>query len=462
MKFRPYEQNQIMLLPPNIEEMIPANHLVRGIDLVVEELNLSKLYSSYSEEGQPGYHPKLLLKILLYGYSTGVRSSRKLAEKAESDVYYMYLTAMQRPDFRTISDFRKNRQEYFTECFIQVVEICRNMGMISLGHISIDGSKIKSCASKTNLHDKEELEKILEEAERIDEEEDRKYGKDKRGDELPEELTGREKLIKKIKQAKEQIKSSQSKRVNIEEPESRIMRLSDGRLESGYNAQIAVDSDKQIIVANDVVNEEYDNKQFIPMYEKAAANTKKKPLEVSADAGYYSGKNYLYLEKNNIDGYIPNSTFTKEAGQEIPKYDRRRFVYDEKENKYICPEGKEMKLYSNNQRNGVKFKTYKGKDCKNCTKRQECLSTPNSRERQILIYENDQFKEEMKAKLLSTEGHWKMRKRMATVEPVFAHLKEILGFRRFSLKGLEKSKFEFTLLCTAYNIKKLTTAGKLC
>jgi uncharacterized Zn finger protein (UPF0148 family) len=331
-----------------------------------------------------------------------------------------------------------------------------------LGHISIDGSKIKSYASKTNLHDKEELEKIFEEAERIDEEEDRKYGKDKRGDELPEELTGREKLIKKIKQAKEQIKSSHSKRVNIEEPESRIMRLSDGRLESGYNAQIAVDSDKQIILANDVVNEEYDNKQFISMYEKATTNTKKKPLEVSADAGYYSGKNYLYLEKNNIDGYIPHSTFAKEIGREIPEYDRRRFTYQEEKNIYLCPEGKEMKLYSNNQRNGVKFKTYKGIGCANCDRRKDCISITNGKRRQIQVYENDSFKEEMREKLISKDGHQKMKKRMSTVEPVFAHLKEILGFRRFSLKGLEKSKFEFTLLCTAYNIKKLTTAGKLC
>jgi len=450
-----------MLLPPNIEEMIPANHLVRGIDLIVEELDLTKLYSSYSEEGQPGYHAKLLLKILLYGYSTGVRSSRKLAAKVESDIFYMYLTAMQRPDFRTISDFRKDKQKYLAECFVQVVEICRNLGMVSLGHISIDGSKIKSYASKNNLRDKEELEKILEEAEKTDEEEDKKYGTDKRGDELPEELTGREKLVKKIREAKEQIKNNKSKRVNLQEPESRIMRLSDGRLESAYNTQIVVDSDKQIIIANDVVNEEYDNNQFIRMYEKVIDNTLRKPLEVSADAGYYSGKNYLYLEENKIDGYIPHSTFTKESEQEMPEYDRRRFVYDKEKDKYLCPEGKEMKLYSNNQRNGVKFKTYKGEDCRDCIKRQECLSNPNSKARQILIYENDNFKEKMKEKLLSKEGHKKMRKRMSTVEPVFAHLKSILGFTRFTLKGLEKVKDEFNLLCLAYNIKKLSTAGNI-
>ena len=130
MKFRSYEQHQMMLLPESIEDLIPENHLVRAIDIVVEQLNLNQLYNSYGEEGQPAYHPKMLIKILLYGYATNVRSSRKLSEKLESDVFYMYLAGMQRPDFRTISDFRKNKKEYLSKVFKQVLEICRQIGLV--------------------------------------------------------------------------------------------------------------------------------------------------------------------------------------------------------------------------------------------------------------------------------------------------------------------------------------------
>lgn len=142
MKFRSYEQHQIMLLPNSIEDMIPENHLVRAIDMVVDQLNLRQLYNSYGEEGQPAYHTKMLIKILLYGYATGIRSSRKLSEKLECDVFYIYLAGMQKPDFRTISDFRKNKKEYLCDCFKEVLQMCSQIGLVSLGHVAIDGTKI--------------------------------------------------------------------------------------------------------------------------------------------------------------------------------------------------------------------------------------------------------------------------------------------------------------------------------
>jgi len=205
MKFKTYDQTQMMLLPPDIQEMIPKNHIVRAIDSVVEQLEMRKMYESYSEEGQPGYHPKMLLKILLYGYSIGVRSSRKLSQRIESDIYFMYLSAMQRPDFRTISDFRKLKGEYLQQCFIEILEICKRMGIISLGHVSIDGSKIKSNSSKRSMKTKEDLDEyenelrkkvkeMFDNAEQIDSQEDQKYG-DKRGDELPEELSDEKELL---------------------------------------------------------------------------------------------------------------------------------------------------------------------------------------------------------------------------------------------------------------------------
>lgn len=471
MKFRKYVQNQILLLPPDIIEMIPPNHVVRGIDAIVEQLNLERLYNSYSEEGQPGYHPKMLLKILLYGYSTGIMSSRKIAGRVESDIYYMYLSGMQRPDFRTISDFRKNKREYLSEYFQQILAICKAMGLISLGHIAIDGSKIEANASRKRMLEKDSIDEeegkiqkriadLIQKAEEIDANEDKQYGENKRGDELPEELAGERKLLEKIKEAKKHLEEKDLKRVNVTDPATRLMHEANGGLEVCYNAQISVDSDYQIIAATDVVSDEADHGQFIPMYEKTILNLKKKPKEVSADAGYQSGLAYLYLETQGIDGYMPDCRFNKETdgGQEekLDKYDRRNFKYNKNEDTYTCPEGKELTFKSHSNRNGVHSRVYKCSHCPGCSQRSQCLLNPESRGcRQIQVYENDTYKSAMRKKLLSEGGREKYNKRMWTVEPVFAQIKRGLGFRQFLLRGIDKVKFEFSLVCMAHNIKKL-------
>lgn len=469
MKFRSYDQHQIMLLPASIEDLIPENHLVRAIDTVVEQLNLNQFYNSYGEEGQPAYHPKMLIKILLYGYATNVRSSRKLAEKLESDVFYMFLAGMQRPDFRTISDFRKNKNEYLCEIFKQVLEICRQIGLVSLGHIAIDGTKIEANSSRKMIKDKEDILKIeakieqqvkalLDSSEKIDEQEDEKYGKEKRGNELPDELSKKEKFLEKIKAAKKQLEQNKLERVSITDPYTRIMKTGGGT-DICYNAQAAVDSTNQIIVACKISNSENDHHNFIPVYEEVIKNTGQRPKEVSADAGYHSGKTYLYLEENNIDGYIPDCKFTAETDQKskevLGAFDRRRFVYDEQKDQYICPADKQMRFSKNSSRNGVSFRIYKGTGCLECEKRKDCIEKPTANFRQIQIYENDKFKAEMRRKLLSEEGRKKYKTRMITVEPVFAHLKRVMGFREFLLRGMEKVNCELNLACTAYNIKKL-------
>jgi transposase len=459
MKFRSYEQKQEQLLPSSLEELIPTNHLVRAIDIVIEQLDFEEMYRSYSEEGQPGYHPKMLLKILLYGYSTGIRSSRKIAEKTKSDVFYMYLAAMQRPDFRTISDFRLNKREYIISYFKQVLELCKEAGLYSLKHISVDGSKIKANASKKKTKKEEELieyeetvKKILKEADEEDRKEDEIYGKDKGINELPEEFSTKEKMLEKIKKAKEKLKGEGLKRINLTDGDARFMKKGDGSIDICYNVQIAVDSDNQIITANDVRKEGADNYLFSNIYEKVKENTEKTPEEVTADAGYYSGETYLYLEQNKVDAYIPESVNRKEIG----KYDRRNFTHNKEDDEYICPEGKRLLFTHHMKRHGVKSKAYQCKECRNCKVKKECLSKENAKYRQIQIYENDIYKEEMRAKMSSEDGRKKIRKRKAIVEPVFAQIKYIMGFNRFLLRGIEKVKVEFSLMSTAYNIKKLT------
>lgn len=466
MKFKPYQQNQTTLLPQSITELIEEDHIVRGIDSIIESLDLNDLYRSYSEEGQPAYHPKMLIKVLIYGYSIGIRSSRKLAERIRSDVTFMYLSGMQKPDFRTISDFRLNKRKHIESCFQQVLLICKQLGMFSLGHISIDGSKIKANASKNKMKTQEELggyEKevieMLDQAEKTDNQEDEDYGKEKSGYEMPEELKTKEKLIEKIKQAKEKLKETNQKRINLTDIDASFMKMSNGGIEVSYNSQLAVDSDNRIITAYDVSKQTNDNYLFADIYERVIENTSKAPREVSADAGYYSGETYLYIEKNNIDAYLPDSRLEYESdgsGKEaIGRYDRRNFKKAENKDEYICPEGKRLQYIRTSSRNGVRFRIYKGKECVGCRKSNECITHAGSNYRQIQTYENDQFKQIMRKKLLSSEGRRRYNKRIATVEPVFAQIKHIMGFRRFLLRGKEKVKTEFSIVCTAYNIKKI-------
>jgi len=238
MKFKPYQQNQGTLLPYSITELIEEDHIVRGVDSIIEALDFNELYNSYSEEGQPAYHPKMLIKVLIYGYSIGIRSSRKLAERTRTDVCFMYLSGMQRPDFRTISDFRLNKKQYIQDCFRQVLLICRQLGMFSLGHISIDGSKIKANASKKKTKNEEELIKyeeqvkqILDQAEEIDRQEDSKYGTDKSGYELQEEINTKDKLTEKINQAKEKLKETNQKSINLTDNDARFMKMGNGSLD---------------------------------------------------------------------------------------------------------------------------------------------------------------------------------------------------------------------------------------
>jgi len=472
MKFKPYEQYQLSLLPPSIDELVSKDHFSRFLDKMVEQLDFTELYNSYSEEGNTAYHPKMLIKILIYAYSTGVRSSRQIASRLMSDIYFMFLSGGQKPNFRTISDFRKDKGKYFRQYFKEVLQLCRQMGIASLGHVSIDGSKIKANGHKSkNRRDKElrreeylleeKIRGIINEAEQVDKQEDEQYG-EKRGDEMPEELQEEKKMIEKIKAAREELKKRKLKEVNTTDPDAHLMKMNNGGYDVSYNAQISVDNDKQIIVAAELTNHGGDNHQLIPMYEKTVENTNgDKPKEISTDSGYFSGENYLYLQKNNIDGYVPDCKLKKETDEDgkdkYERFDRRNFIYDEQKDEYICPEERRLAFRRNEKRKGVNSRHYESKDCSGCKYQKECVRKSKRGNRQIQIYENDNYKIMMREKLRSQEGKKKYDKRMATVEPVFAHIKNVMNFRKFLLRGIEKAGYEFQLICLAHNLKKLSS-----
>jgi transposase len=441
--FRPFEPDQLLLLPPSLKEWLPSNHLANFILDLLPKLNLKEILSGYGgpTRGTQPYDPRMMVGLLLYAYCAGTASSRKMAGRCVEDVAFRVLTGNQQPDFRTISDFRKAHLESLRKLFIQVLRLCQKAGLVKMGHVAIDGTKMKANASKHKAMSydrmekeeerlKAEVDRMFREAERIDEEEDRLYGKDKRGDELPEELAFRAGRLKKIQEAMEELereakeeaerkrkenKGQQAQRgrptkplsgipdpkaqKNFTDPESRIMPSSEnkGSFVQGYNCQAAVENKKQIIVAEDVTQQTNDKQQAAPMLAQVKANTGKHPDQASMDAGYFSEENVNKIEAKEIEPLIPPDR--QEHGKDRPEAPRGTIPKD--------------------------------------------LSVADR----------------MRRKLRTKRGREDYSKRKETVEPVFGQIKQGRGFRQFLLRGLQKVKGEWSLICTTHNLLKLWRAG---
>ena len=313
-KFKPYRKSQFMLFPNSIDDYVPQNHLSRMISNIVEQLDTRSIEDKYSQLGQNTYHPKMLIKLLFYGYAIGERSGRKISSKCETDTAYIYLSQMYKPDFRTVNDFRKNNIEELSGYFINIVRMCKELGLISVGQMNIDGTKIKVNAANRRTKSKEayqkwikriddKIKKILQEAEATDTREDQIY-QDKRGDELPEEINTQVKLKAKIKKIMEKFKNEKEK-INLTDPDARFMKDGRYRIDTNYNCQASL-SKEQIMLASEVIPEASDRKALELMVKTTDANLVHPVEEIAADAGYSSYDNYEYLEKNNKIGYIPD------------------------------------------------------------------------------------------------------------------------------------------------------------
>ena len=322
--YRPYDPEQQLLLPAALQDWLPPDHLAYLISDVVDQLDLSAITVRYQGErrGGPPYHPGMMVKVLLYGYCTGVASSRRIARRLHEDIAFRVLAANNTPDFRTVSDFRKDHLAALSDLFLQVLELCRQAGLVKLGHVALDGTKVRANASKHKamsygrMKEKEaqleaEVAELLRRAEEMDEEEDLRYGRDQRGDELPEELAFRESRLRRIKEAKAALEAKARAEAeqagaegrkhpgvpddkaqrNFTDPDSRIMPLPGGRdFQQAYNCQAVVDSAHQVIVAAKATGQATDKQQAVPMVEQVIANMGMTPKEVSADAGYYSAR----------------------------------------------------------------------------------------------------------------------------------------------------------------------------
>jgi transposase len=430
--YRPYCPDQMFLLPPSLRDWLPENHLVYFVSDVVDQLDLSAIESVYEKDdrGQPPYHPRMMTKILVYAYCVGVYSSRKIQKRLIEDVAFRVLAAGNEPDFRTISDFRKLHLNALHSLFEQVLKLVLTAGAIKLGRVALDGSKIKANASKhkamsyKRMKEEErnlraEVRQLLNQAKAADDEEDARYGKDKSGDELPEELSRRETRLKRIREAKRVLeqrareeaekgnksKESESKtaaedkatpedkaQYNFTDPESRIMKGSDGFVQA-YNAQIVVEEGCQLIVAQAVTQEVNDKKQTIPMVAAIEAQAEQTPEQLLADSGYCSDENLKILEDKPIDVYM-------------------------------------------------------------ATGRQKHGKKPGPCKRGPLPQGATRV-DKMTRKLQKKAGAAVYSARKAIVEPVFGQIKQARGFRQFLLRGIKKVRGEWALVCATHNILKM-------
>ncbi len=482
-KFKTFhgQQKPLLGLSPDmyldyIEGVIPQDHLCRMVKEVVFSLDTEPIESKYSFLGQNSYHPKLLLSVLFYGYATGVRSSRKLSEKCISDHMYIYLMQCYSPDHRTISDFRKNNIREIEKYFVDIVRIFSELGYRNVGKIYLDGTKIKGNASSKMTKDRagfekwvekieEEIKNLLKEAEAIDNQEDESCRLSSEQKELQKKLSNRKYVKSKIQEALEVLKNERRrKRVNQTDRDAHHMKSGGSKdIRPGYNCQAATTEDG-IIVAADAVTEANDHGQLEPMIEQTELNTGKKVEEASADSGYGGYASCEYLEKREIDGYVPDMFFQQYKSGEYKKEENRyhysNFEYDALSDSYICPEGKRLKYWKTRKKKTKSRQwnnmVYKGTECNVCTKRSLCTK---SKARELLIDIREPLLKRMREKLLSAEGALKYLKRQYTVEPIFGHLKYNLGYRNFLLRGREKVNAEFKLMCIGWNLKRMLRMG---
>ena len=481
-------KNQVWTLPPDIRDLIPSDHICYLVESFVDEMDFSEFETRYDGPGHPAYHPCIMCKILIQSMLDRVRSSRAIARNVRENIVYMYLAENLQPDFRTISDFRKENEKLITAMFKNTVKAAKDLGVIGLEQLSIDGSKVKASASRKSAVMKNVLEVIeeyvkneLKKGIEIDKVEDEHFGKCRGYDQLNE--SGKHKVkavvVKYIKQVnkdesgdrKGKIENTIKKALNefekdsidnvsLTDQESRFMLNKKGTIELAYNTQITVDHKQGIIVANDVCQDRNDTYQLKPQIEMVEENCGllKVGTKICADTGYYSGNNIHYLNDKKLDPYVPEKEITKTITENVEdvRFDISNFDYNEENDEFICPENQRLKFlregYEKERRR--KYRIYKGTECqkceftKNCTKRKDGI-------RQLKIAEFSKERKQLADKMKTEEAKEIYRQRQQVVEPAIGNYKENLGFREFLTRGIKSVRNEFNLVCTAVNLKKI-------
>ena len=483
----PEEYLQGMLFPGNLFDLLSKDHCCFVYEDIFQQIDTSSLMNNYSPLGQHAYDPRLITSILIYAYSQGVFSSRQIKQRCKEDLGFMYVSHRQCPDFRVLSDFRKDHYEFFKECFKQSVLLAMEAGLASLGHVSLDGSKFKANTSKhkamsyKRLKEKEqqltdEIESLISRAETCDDEEDKEY-KERTGYEIPEDLKYKEKRLKKIKEAKKALEKREQelnpgkpiedkKQISFADHDARIMGKK-GQFDYHYNPQVSVDEDNQIIVGQHVSQNANDKKEVAPALKEIQENTERLPDKMSLDNGFFSGDNLETLEESGVDAYVacgkeqPDIQSVDNSNRKIKKSD---FTFNEENDCFICPQGQSLRLKSSGK-DGTKIYQASINECSQCLYQKRCCQSRKGEARTICTDDKEPLRKAMLERMKQSFSREVYRKRKYIVEPVFGQIKNNIGFRHFNVRGSPKVGGEFSLVCMAHNFSKIVNAifkGTVC
>jgi len=480
-KSSPVEFNQRLLFPSNIFDLLPKDHECFLYADLFQQIDTSRLESLYSVKGQNAYHPKLIVSILIHAYSQGVFSSRKIEKRCHEDLSFMFIAQMNCPNFRVLSDFRKNHGDFFQDCFKQTVKLALELKLASLGHISLDGSKFKANTSKHkamsygHLKEKEqalsaEIADLTEKANRCDQDEDNAY-RDKTGYEIPEDLKFKQDRLANIKAAKKALEQREeqlnpgkaidaTKQISFADTDARIMGKKGDSFDYAYNAQISVDADLQIIVAQHVSQNANDKQEVAPALQSLQETTGRLPEKLSADNGYWSGDNLQALEGSGTDAYIATDKGEKTHKIPLDSSDRKLvkadFDYHEADNTFTCPEGQILTMKRESQDGS---RVYQGAPeiCAGCPLQSRCCQSAKGEARTITTDNKEPLRQQMNSKMATEPAKVVYGKRKTIVEPVFGQIKNN-GFRGFSVRSKEKVAGEFSMVCAVHNCKKIVKA----
>jgi transposase len=501
--FKHYDQQQILAIPPTLEELIPQTHPVRVVNEVINKINIEPLLKAYHIRGSSSYHPQLLLKVLVYGYVTNIYSSRKLSAACQESIYFMWLSSMSYPDHNTINRFRGVRlKNALRSVFEDVVKLLADEGLLSIDEINTDGTKIEANANKytfvwkksiqTNKEKmKKQLTEIWQYAQQIAADEDKipeppdfteiDSQKVKATiDQLNEKLSGKENTDKKMKAKLQYVTKNypvtiakyEQQEAILEErnsysktdPDATFMRMKEdhmknGQLKPGYNVQISTSN--QFIVNYTIHPNPTDTTTFPAHIAQHETSFGKAPKVVTADAGYGSEENYTLLEGKQATAFVKYGMFDKQQDESYNNkfpFASDKLFYNQEKDCYICPMGQQMDFIGNYIRKtstGFEqdIKRYQAKNCGNCPLNGACHK---SKENRIIEVNENLKRQKQKAYLLlhSEEGIKRRKKRCFDVEPVFGNIKQNHGFRRFMLRGKEKVAIEWGLLSIAQNLRK--------
>jgi transposase len=472
MALRKYS-NQGQMWGPSPDLALPAGHMARAIDEIIERLGLDRCNRKYVHTpGEPAYDVRVMVKILIYAYGRGITSSREIARQCEENIAFQFLTRGDCPDFRTISMFRRKRRHLLRWVFKKTVELARQMGIARLGLVALDSVKLIANASVGKNMTREELtehigklDEFLSKVDAKDRKEDDQYGPAQRGDELPSEIRDAQRRKEKLEKALEVLKERQAaakreppKNVSVEDPEAPWVKKN-GRFVRGYSGQVVADSEHQVIVGLKATAQSADSEQLNPMLQEVGKTTGQAPEQLVADSGYYTDDAVLEASQSKTDCVVPDSETAaqlnnpKRSESEKVAYHTSRFTYDEAKDEFTCPQGKKLPFVMNHNRRGP-TKIYRCADCHDCPFRSQCTDHASGF-RSIELRADHQEVRKIRQKLKTESGKAIYKKRKAIIEPIFGRWQHNWGIRRLRLRGLAGFSVELHLLAIAHNLTKL-------